>query len=842
MRRTVVLRWVGIAFLALAVVGAGLTWYLNAVFLPGPARRWIATQLAEQTGRRVQLGALHFNLWHGVTIDDLVVFEDRRYGDQPFLAMDRATLRGPWPTLELAHPRLRLVRDSAQVWNAESLRCLRPSTAPGRHRLTLIAARLLIQNGEVLIEDQAQEPGLDATLTRLDLRLGLNLPTTVSLKGTAQWQTVPVTPLLVQGSWNLRAAAGEGSVTARSFPLETVRPYLPPAIAAALRELSGSATITVKAAAQARRLEVAAGVTAPEMRAQWLVAPAASPWQFTGDAAVTGRVAAHRDEPDETWTWEPPAVTAQLRRVAIAPPAPFPAVERLDGTLRATPTTVQTDDLVLVVRGVPVRVRGTVTAERADRWPSAAVAVELEAEGPLDTLWAAAAPYRTGWLATAEAAGAYHLHGTVAGTVRAPKPSAALTLRQGRLTSPSIGTLEALEGRVVMEPNLLTAAGLRATWRGQPVQLDGTLVNFTAPEISGRATVGEVAADVALAVAGPRLAVTEVTATYRKSNAVITGTMTLGAPVTGALRARFALDAADALSLLPPTTATSLQAWRPAGRLKGECTLDGLLTDARRLTGQLSLHAGEFTARGIRLENLLIEYRQRDGRAMLSALTALLYGGTVAATGTLALDDPRGPFTAQLNVAHLELGRAASELNWKDQQISGQLSGDCQLQGSTAAGPASITGDGRFQVTNGRLFELPLLKGLADMLGAPALRRVVFRDAAGTYRVGDGQIATDDLTVYGDLATLTAVGRVTFAGALDARVLASIDPTAFERSPQFAHKLGEFLHQAGYLVGEIHLGGTLANPTYQVVPISLNRILKDQVVKRLGGLLGELLQ
>lgn len=840
MRRAAVLRWLGITFVMCAVLAAGLTVYLNAVFLPGPARRWIATQLAEQTGRRVQLGALHFNVWRGVTIDDIIIFEDRRYGDQPFLALDHATLRGPLPTLELDHPRLRLVRDTAQVWNAESLRLLRPATNQGQ-RPAPMAARLLIHNGEVLIEDQAQAPGLDATLTRLDLRIGLNLPNTISLKGTAQWQTVPVTPLMVQGSWNLRTGAGEGSVTARQFPLDTVRPYLPADTAAALKELAGSATITIKGALQqARALEVAVGITAPETRVQWLPPGQTAAWGVTGEYTVTGRATAARD--GDEWRWASPTITAELRKVAVTPPAPLPAIERLDGALRATWTTVQTDGLTAVVSGIPVRAKGTVTAKRADEWQNAVLAIELEAAGPLEGLWRAAAAYRTGWLADAQVAGIYQCQGTVSGTARAPRPSAALTLERARLTSPTTDPIEEIEGRIVLEPNLVTAAGLRATWRKTPIQIDGTLVNFLAPEISGRLTYGEIAADLALAVNGSRITITELAARYRKSEATVTGTVTLGDTLTGALRATFALDATDGLSLLPPESATLLREWKPAGRLKGECALDGPLQDPLRAGAQLSVHAGEFAVRGIRLENLVLEYRQRDGQAMLAPLTALVYGGTVTTTATLALANPDGPFTAQLAIANLELNRVAKDLQWKDQQISGQFGGECSLQGLTNTLPASINGQGRLQITNGRLFELPLLKGLANMLGAPALQRVVFREAAGTFALGGSKVRTEDLTIYGDLATLTAIGDVTFAGGIDARVLASIDPTAFDQAPQFAHQLGQFLHQNGYLVGEIKLGGTLAQPTYEVVPMSINKILKDQVVKRIGGLLGGLLQ
>src|SRR3989338_9574446 len=109
MRRRL-LRGLLIAFVLFGLLAAGLTWYLNTVFLPGPARRWIAGQLAEQTGRRVQLGALHFLLWEGISVEDVVIGDDRRYGDQPWLTLERLVPSRPPPPPPPTHPPLRPVR------------------------------------------------------------------------------------------------------------------------------------------------------------------------------------------------------------------------------------------------------------------------------------------------------------------------------------------------------------------------------------------------------------------------------------------------------------------------------------------------------------------------------------------------------------------------------------------------------------------------------------------------------------------------------------------------------------------------------------------------------------
>ena len=186
----------------------------------------------------------------------------------------------------------------------------------------------------------------------------------------------------------------------------------------------------------------------------------------------------------------------------------------------------------------------------------------------------------------------------------------------------------------------------------------------------------------------------------------------------------------------------------------------------------------------------------------------------------------------------MEWERLTKDTVWRDRQISGLLSMEGEFRGSAREFPQSLEGGGRVQVANGQLFQLPLLKGLADVLRAPALRRGTFREAAGTFTVQQQTLSSSDLTVYGDLATLTAQGSIGPADAVDAHVVAFVDPTAFEHSPEFARWAGQFLlRKAGHLVAEIHIKGTLADPKPEVVPLSLSRLLKEQF-GRILGLLG----
>ncbi len=867
LRRLVwVLLIIGVLLVTLLV---GLTWYLNTVFLPGPGRHQMATWLAEQTGRKVQFGTLTFRPWEGLAVDRVVIFDDRRYGDQPFLDIDRLVLAPlPVPTLRIVHPKIHPVRDRTGVWNLETLRWFHRAgppapagqkavpaldSAPGgapRRTFPLVPLKVVLLDGELLAEDQSREPGQasgavsangsrepgwDVTLTRIELRAWLRLPHTVAVKATAQWQTTPVTPLLVQGTWDLRQRTSTLLFTARQFPLEAVRPYLTGRAAGALRELGGTVTFSVKSASTPQALSLQTTATTQQGRWQW------HDLRGAGDITVVNHSVFRRGE---SWTVGLGHSTIQMHEITFHPPAPWPTIERLKGTIRVGPQGLEAPALTAIVNGLPVRGSGSLLdAAHPYQWQQPALAITLVEEAPLEAVWQAVAPYRKGWWAKTQLEGAGQLRVTLQGPLPHPHAAAMLSLTDARFVSPATGAMDHLAGRWLIEPGLLTATDVRGQWRDHPLRLNGTLVNFTTPEIDASGSWGEWSVEAALAIDGSRVTINNVTTAFHQSRAQTTGELLLTPTTpTGTLYSEFTLETADLADLLPASSAATLRTWHPVGTVKGRAFLKGPLETPNAWECGVKARAAELTVGGMHLEQLQGEYRQLEGHATVPTLTALVGGGTVAGTGTLEITQPHHPLSAQVTITNLELSRLIRETPWKNHAISGSLNAECQLAGPGDDLARSLQGQGRLQITNGQLFELPLFGEMADLLSVPALRHVTFREAAGTFAWRNQQLTTQDLTFYSNLATLTATGSIGPAGALNAHVVASLDPTAFEHSPQFARAAGQFLHKAGYLIGEVKLGGTIEHPTYELVPVSLSRIVKEQVFERLRDALEGILR
>ncbi len=195
-------RGVVIALAACLLVLAGLLVSLT-VFLNGQGlRERIETALSHSLGRSVRIDSLQFSLATGSAVaHGLRIAEDPRFGTNPFVqAADVRLGLALWPLLsrrmvqigsiELRRPQIRLLRDSAGIWNYSSFGSHssavgksavdRSAAALPTHRradATLTVSRIEVKDGQVLVrvtaaggapEDRLYD-GLDVQVTHFDL-------------------------------------------------------------------------------------------------------------------------------------------------------------------------------------------------------------------------------------------------------------------------------------------------------------------------------------------------------------------------------------------------------------------------------------------------------------------------------------------------------------------------------------------------------------------------------------------------------------------------------------------------------------------------------------------------
>ncbi len=187
-----VIGWIAAAFVLLLVLAlGGLAIYTGTADFQNRVRSTLVSTLADSTGGRVDLAAVHFSLWHlAVEADGLVIHGLEGPGQLPYISADRILVRitlknlfahatnstGPmrYITLALLHvdrPQVHLIINKDGTTNQPIPKTKSTSTEPVLDTLLdLQASKVELANGVVLLNDRAIPFDLQANNLGVNVR------------------------------------------------------------------------------------------------------------------------------------------------------------------------------------------------------------------------------------------------------------------------------------------------------------------------------------------------------------------------------------------------------------------------------------------------------------------------------------------------------------------------------------------------------------------------------------------------------------------------------------------------------------------------------------------------
>ena len=178
-----------------------------------------------------------------------------------------------------------------------------------------------------------------------------------------------------------------------------------------------------------------------------------------------------------------------------------------------------------------------------------------------------------------------------------------------------------------------------------------------------------------------------------------------------------------------------------------------------------------------------------------------------------------------IEIEKLKLDTAA-----KDKDIAGIIQAQIKLSGYSND-LSKLTGAGRILVTEGKLWELNLFKGLGKLIFAKEFSNIVFSEASCGFIIQNQSIFTDNLKLKSKLVELTGTSNIAFDGTLDAAIDLHVLNKMIPLNETFKDVIVAI---AGKLdtVGVIKISGTLKEPTYKFQPavIDILKGLKDTVL------------
>lgn len=257
---------------------------------------------------------------------------------------------------------------------------------------------------------------------------------------------------------------------------------------------------------------------------------------------------------------------------------------------------------------------------------------------------------------------------------------------------------------------------------------------------------------------------------------------------------------------------------------------------AIRATGTIDAERGR--VHGLELTAIRSQVSYRDGRLRFERADFELYDGRHQGTLTVETDRPEVPFHLDDRVSGVRLDALLSAFAPQlPKTVYGTAELDLDVRGraATDSPDATVVGEGRLEVRDGRLAGAGLAEQLSAILAeagnADAKRgETPFERLCASFDVRDRRAHTDDLEFRSEDLDLDGKGDLRFDGGLDLDVVASLSPRltaqALERVPQLKFRVG----RDGRMTLPMQVRGDLSRP--QVV-LDLQRILEEGLGDRI---------
>ena len=220
----------------------------------------------------------------------------------------------------------------------------------------------------------------------------------------------------------------------------------------------------------------------------------------------------------------------------------------------------------------------------------------------------------------------------------------------------------------------------------------------------------------------------------------------------------------------------------------------------------------------------------------LSGLYAGIAGGVVTGDLVIKTSEPKSPFTADIKLEKVDLNRLITEAGGPAEQASGALSGYLDIYGQTGVAD-SFTGSGQLELSGGQLNQYEIFQMLGKVLQIEELSQLNLQQASAAWRIENGVIRVDQLTLQSVNLRLTAHGVVQLDGRLDLDASLAINQKISHRLPDFIAANFKPVENSDLRGLDFKIFGTTSNPRTDLGVQILGKEIEKKVEKTAVDLL-----
>ena len=787
-------------------IGTGI-FYLNKVFLPLKLKIILTQNLSNLLQRKVEIGSIRYQLFEGLIIDDLRIFEEPTQADKVFLTIKKTHFNILFlpliksktiiiPTIYLDSPLANIKYKPDKTWNI-------PIPKPTDEKIKVVISRLIVTGGRLSFQDQTKQPYFVKEIENLNTKLVLSLPNSLKIDLRAFITNTDRSKgqLTLKGKFNLKTQGFNAETILKDIPLNDYSPYyglLPVSVSSA--KVKEAKILTAK---EADLINLEVDLSAQE------ITLSKDNFKISGALKLKGAAKYSLSNKGVDYYGYLDLDNTNLEGIPFVNSA-----TNIKGRIDFSKDMLKTDALTAQIISCPVEMAGKLS-DFNNPFMDLSLKSKVDLE-KLDELLK-----RQFKDASFDLSGNAFLDSKISGYLKDINSidfESQIKLISAKLSLPQLASpIEEINGNFTIKKESASWQNLSLKYNNQNFNSNGELKDFANPLVETTFSGPDLNLKTAFNLSDKNIGINYLDGGYFNSKFNLKGALSLresDAPLVN-LGGTVSLDLTD-IKKIAAKFNQDLSKIKLEGIFKTAFSLSGVLKDPRTMNISLNAQDNNISFSGYKFSGLSLGYNQSNAQGRLN-LSSDAYAGNLNLSANLNLADKDISYAAQINLNSIDISRLKQDTALKDKDISGALSATASLNGK-GGDLSKLTGGAELNVANGNLWELNLFKGLGKLLFPRSFGKIIFKEAKGQFFINNKSVTTHDLKLNSNELELAFDGSFDFGGNLDFKVFNKFSEQLLTEESQTLEKIiSSVLTQTGSFV-VVRLTGTFLEPKYKIEP------------------------
>lgn len=795
-----------IIILVLALLVTGGIIYLNKIILPTKIKSLLVNNLQEMTQKKVSLESVRFNIFKGLVLKNLVIYDDEKIllglkeGAFRFLIIPIFKKQVIIPSMQLKSASMLLVRRKDNTFNIQDLFAKKVSLGT-KPKFSVSIFRITVRDAGIHFRDETFSVPFTKDIENLGFNLYLNLPARVRFNLNSQISAQVPLQIKAAGSYEIVEKSLTAKISLQNFaPGEFISYYqnigidITEGLSDAQIELKSKDNILYAGlAAQSKNLSVSREKIQARMNSQ-----------------INANLQYNLKDKQVDFSGKADITEGEVQGLEFVD-----RIGNINGQLSFTKSDVSCDSLNVDIWGVPITAKFTLSnfnrplvniniISPLDMGSLQGILKEkfklvfpgqIEGQGRLSLTLEALLPLRwplqiKGYLDILDTA-----------------------VKLEKLVSP----IENINGRLELVQNQLKWQDVSFKYLDTPYKSTGLLTDFRAPKVQLALNSQDVILETNFSIYRTIINFSRFSGKYFNSDFSLAGKVDTKDPFN------LAMDISGDSDINLQDLKDSIKKFKdkleqisPQGKVRVQFNLNGNLSDFKSCIINAKLSSPSLSVYGLKSYNFLMNYNQSEGIINIPLMHYSLYDGTIEANVKMNLNSINPPYVINADIQNIKIEKLKLDTKVKEKDISGTLQAQVKLNGFLND-ISKLKGTGKINISEGRLWQLNLFKGLGSLLFTKDFANIIFHEGSCAFLVQDQYVFTDNLRLKSNITDLFGSVKIGF----DSSINASLN----------VQDSGGAVAEEAVRFGTIKINGTLSEPRYKFQPAVMDIIkgLKEAI-------------